>query len=60
MSNVLSEILLIAVIFAAGITFCFTINLLAGVGFIVAANIMLPTIIKLSNQHSLKQTSQNH
>jgi len=59
MSNVFAEILLIAVIFAAGITLCFTINLLVGVGFIVAANIALPTIIKLSQQHSLKQANQS-
>ena len=48
MSNISLEILLIASIFAAGITLYFTVGLIAGIGFIIAANIALPAIIKFN------------
>ena len=48
MNNMSIEILIITSIFIMGIALCFTANLLTGIGFIVVANIALPSIIKLS------------
>jgi len=48
MSNVSLEITLIAVIFVAGIVVCFVANFWIGMGFIFAANISLPYIIKFA------------
>jgi len=49
MNNVTLEILLIALIFALGVTLCFQSSILMGIGFIVLANVALPTIIKFSH-----------
>jgi len=48
MNSVTLEILLIALIFALGITLCFQTNIVVGIGFIILSNIALPTIIKFS------------
>lgn len=48
MNNVTLEILLIALIFVLGIILCFQTSIFVGIGFIVLANIALPTIIKFS------------
>jgi len=48
MNNVTSEIILIALIFLLGVTLCFKASIFIGIGFIILANIALPTIIKFS------------
>jgi len=54
MNNVAMEILLIVAIFASGVALCLTVNITAGIGFIVIANIALPSIIKLSQFTALQ------
>jgi len=54
MNNVSMEIMLIAAIFAAGLTLCFTVSVISGIGFVILANIALPTIIKLFQPSALK------
>ena len=48
MNSVTSEIALIALIFVLGVTLCFQSSILVGIGFIIVANVALPTIIKFS------------
>ena len=54
MNNVLAEIMLIASIFVAGLTLCITVSVISGIGFIIVANIALPTIIKLAQPSKLE------
>ena len=48
MNNIALEIALITLIFVLGITLCFQANILMGIGFIIIANVALPTVIKCS------------
>ena len=57
MNSVSAEILLITAIFITGLSLCYAINIVSGLGFIILANIALPTVIKFARSTML-QTSR--